>query len=95
MQMQEQLGRRVLKFCDLAAIRLDDNAKQALASLLSDSQDPVLFESSSSWDGICKRCTLLTPVECERIWRQFKASTDSTIREAKDVLLLRIWFRKG
>ncbi|KAL2650121.1 hypothetical protein R1flu_018249 [Riccia fluitans] len=38
--------------------------------------------AASSWEGVAPDVTLLTPVQCKNLWRQFKAETDFTISQA-------------
>ncbi|BFI24740.1 protein SEY1 [Marchantia polymorpha subsp. ruderalis] len=70
----------------LAVIQLDyddmnDPTKPALSSLLDGSSQNAL--AANSWDGVPQGNTLLSPVECKKIWKQFKDETDSTILQAK------------
>ncbi|XP_022844460.1 protein ROOT HAIR DEFECTIVE 3-like isoform X1 [Olea europaea var. sylvestris] len=76
----------------MAAIRLDDEAdtvenKLSLALLdpkagttnKSSSMDPL---ASSTWDEVPASKTLITPVQCKSLWRQFKAETEYTVTQA-------------
>ncbi|CAA3017457.1 ROOT HAIR DEFECTIVE 3-like isoform X2 [Olea europaea subsp. europaea] len=76
----------------MAAIRLDDEAdtvenKLSLALLdpkagttnKSSSMDPL---ASSTWDEVPATKTLITPVQCKSLWRQFKAETEYTVTQA-------------
>ncbi|KAL0397002.1 UNVERIFIED_CONTAM: protein ROOT HAIR defective [Sesamum calycinum] len=77
----------------MAAIRLDDSAdsiENTLALALVDpksgttanrsiSGDPL---ASSSWDEVPSSKTLLTPVQCKSLWRQFKSETEYTVSQA-------------
>ncbi|KAL3824449.1 hypothetical protein ACJIZ3_020478 [Penstemon smallii] len=77
----------------MAAIRLDDDAdniENTLSLALTDpkagaatnrgiSVDPL---ASSSWDVVPSSKTLLTPVQCKSLWRQFKAETEYTVTQA-------------
>ncbi|KAJ7548958.1 hypothetical protein O6H91_07G034700 [Diphasiastrum complanatum] len=38
--------------------------------------------ASSTWEGIAGEDTLLTPVQCRNLWRQFKSETEYTISQA-------------
>ncbi|KAK4413792.1 protein ROOT HAIR defective [Sesamum alatum] len=77
----------------MAAVRLDDNAdsiENTLALALVDPKsgttanrsiigDPL---ASSSWDEVPSSKTLLTPVQCKSLWRQFKSETEYTVSQA-------------
>lgn len=72
----------------MAAIRLDDksdNIDNTLSLALvetnrSDSSfDPL---ASSSWDEVSPSKTLLTPVKCKSLWRQFKVETEYVVTQA-------------
>ncbi|KAK6264238.1 hypothetical protein SCA6_019672 [Theobroma cacao] len=73
----------------MAAIRLDDNAdniENTLSSALVDTKnnaavtdrsitafDPL---ASSTWEQVPPAKTLITPVQCKSLWRQFRAETE-------------------
>ncbi|CAL5375945.1 unnamed protein product [Camellia sinensis] len=78
----------------MAAIRLDDDAdniEKTLAVALVDarsgattnksitSDDPL---ASSTWQEVSSSKTLITPVQCKSLWRQFKAETEYTVTQA-------------
>nr|XP_010925000.3 LOW QUALITY PROTEIN: protein ROOT HAIR DEFECTIVE 3 [Elaeis guineensis] len=78
----------------MAAIRLDDetdNIENTLSLALVDtaksgnanrsiqSSDPL---ASSSWEEVQPTKTLITPVQCKSLWRQFKAETEYTVTQA-------------
>ncbi|XP_057455236.1 protein ROOT HAIR DEFECTIVE 3-like [Lotus japonicus] len=79
----------------MAAIRLDDadtdNIEKTLAVALLDSSsnaakdrsitmvDPL---ASSSWDEVPSSKTLITPVQCKSLWRQFKTETEYSVSQA-------------
>ncbi|KAL2243237.1 protein ROOT HAIR DEFECTIVE 3 homolog 1 [Sesamum indicum] len=77
----------------MAAIRLDDHAdniestlslalldpKAAASTNRSISVDPL---ASSSWNEVPSSKTLLTPVQCKSLWRQFKIETEYTVTQA-------------
>ncbi|CAA6666153.1 unnamed protein product [Spirodela intermedia] len=78
----------------MAAIRLDDSAddiENTLSLALLDtakanaadrsivSVDPL---ASSSWEKVSPTKTLITPVQCKSLWRQFKAETEYTVTQA-------------
>ncbi|KAL8043355.1 hypothetical protein ABFX02_09G114700 [Erythranthe guttata] len=77
----------------MAAIRLDDEAdniestlslalvdpKAVASSNKSISADPL---ASSTWDKVPSSKTLLTPVQCKSLWRQFKTETEYTVGQA-------------
>ncbi|CAA0814622.1 Protein ROOT HAIR DEFECTIVE 3 homolog 1 [Striga hermonthica] len=77
----------------MAAVRLDDfadNIERTLSLALADpktaastnrgiSIDPL---ASSSWDEVPLSKSLLTPVQCKSLWRQFKAETEYTVSQA-------------
>ncbi|TKW01357.1 hypothetical protein SEVIR_8G174100v4 [Setaria viridis] len=78
----------------MAAIRLDDKPdkiERALITALLDggplsqkrsvefTYDPL---ASSTWEEVSPRDTLITPVQCKSIWRQFKAETEYAVAQA-------------
>ncbi|TQD91247.1 hypothetical protein C1H46_023173 [Malus baccata] len=81
----------------MAAIHLDekpDNIENVLVSSLVDgtvtvsssqnrklgpSTDPL---ASSSWEEVSSKDTLITPVQCKSMWRQFKAETEYSVTQA-------------
>ncbi|XP_010904950.1 protein ROOT HAIR DEFECTIVE 3 [Elaeis guineensis] len=78
----------------MAAIRLDDesdNVENTLSLALLDtaksgnanrsiqSSDPL---ASSSWEEVSPTKTLITPVQCKSLWRQFNAETEYTVTQA-------------
>uniref|UniRef100_A0A1D1Z3X6 Protein ROOT HAIR DEFECTIVE 3 homolog n=1 Tax=Anthurium amnicola TaxID=1678845 RepID=A0A1D1Z3X6_9ARAE len=78
----------------MAAIRLDDSAdniENTLSLALLDgakssatnrsimSVDPL---ASSSWEEVPPTKTLITPVQCKSLWRQFKAETEYSVTQA-------------
>ncbi|RZB97739.1 Protein ROOT HAIR DEFECTIVE 3-like 1 isoform C [Glycine soja] len=79
----------------MAAIRLDDddtdNIEKVLAVALVDSSpssnatrsitmvDPL---ASSSWEQVSSSKTLITPVQCKSLWRQFKTETEYSVSQA-------------
>ncbi|WOK98505.1 hypothetical protein Cni_G07217 [Canna indica] len=77
----------------MAAIRLDDqpdNIENILNYSLMDS--PVIKKktvevspdplASSTWEGVLPHNTVITPVQCKSIWKQFKAETEYAIAQA-------------
>ncbi|XP_058073929.1 protein ROOT HAIR DEFECTIVE 3-like [Magnolia sinica] len=78
----------------MAAIRLDENAdniENTLSLALGDSGntgatnksitsfDPL---ASSTWEEVPSTKTLITPVQCKSLWRQFKAETEYSVTQA-------------
>ncbi|KAG9132048.1 hypothetical protein Leryth_017822 [Lithospermum erythrorhizon] len=76
----------------VAAIRLDedtDSIGDTLSLALVESRpagnkstvsaDPL---ASSTWDEVPAEKTLITPVQCKSLWRQFKAETEYTVSQA-------------
>ncbi|KAI4330680.1 hypothetical protein MLD38_028942 [Melastoma candidum] len=79
----------------MTAVRLDDepdNIEKTLALALLDSKsatstaersittvDPL---ASSTWEEIPPSRTLLSPVQCKSLWRQFKIETEYTVTQA-------------
>ncbi|XP_008808503.1 protein ROOT HAIR DEFECTIVE 3-like [Phoenix dactylifera] len=78
----------------MAAIRLDDesdNIENTLSLALVDtakrsslnrsiqSSDPL---ASSSWEEVSPTKTLITPVQCKSLWRQFNTETEYTVTQA-------------
>ncbi|KAG1347728.1 putative protein ROOT HAIR DEFECTIVE 3 [Cocos nucifera] len=83
-----------LKFLSvIAAIRLDDKPdriEDILNTALADgpktqerstaaSTDPL---ASSTWEEVPPKTTLITPVQCKSLWRQFKTETEFAITQA-------------
>lgn len=80
----------------LAAIRLDeksDDIENVLFSLsdgtvsVPSSKDRSIGASSdslasSTWKEVSPKATLLTPVQCKSLWRQFKAETEYSVTQA-------------
>ncbi|KAI5332211.1 hypothetical protein L3X38_022340 [Prunus dulcis] len=81
----------------MAAIRLDekpDNIEKVLFSSLMDeavivssSQDREIGPSvdplaSSNWEEVSAKNTLITPVQCQSLWRQFKVETENSVTQA-------------
>ncbi|XP_072992138.1 protein ROOT HAIR DEFECTIVE 3 homolog 2-like isoform X2 [Typha latifolia] len=77
-----------------SAVHLDDKQdkiESALRSALLDggpvSQNRSIDASvdllaSSTWEEVPPKNTLITPVQCKSIWRQFKTETDYTVAQA-------------
>ncbi|KAH9664985.1 protein ROOT HAIR DEFECTIVE 3 [Citrus sinensis] len=78
----------------MAAIRLDDetdNIESTLTLALVDSRsnattnrsitnhDPL---ASSTWEQVPSSKTLITPVQCKSLWRQFKSETEYSVTQA-------------
>ncbi|KAI9109573.1 hypothetical protein K1719_019627 [Acacia pycnantha] len=77
----------------MVAIRLDansDNIEKTLAAALLDppssekdrsiaTVDPL---ASSSWAEIPSSKTLITPIQCKKLWRQFKTETEYSVTQA-------------
>ncbi|KAG9143297.1 hypothetical protein Leryth_010214 [Lithospermum erythrorhizon] len=74
----------------MAAIRLDDHAdniEKTLSLALVESgavksttsADPL---ASSTWDEVPPEKTLINPVQCKSLWRQFRAETEYTVTQA-------------
>ncbi|XP_031388919.1 protein ROOT HAIR DEFECTIVE 3-like isoform X2 [Punica granatum] len=80
----------------MAAVRLDnevDNIEKSLSLALLDSKsgstvtdrsiisqgDPL---ASSTWEEVPPSKTLITPVQCKNLWRQFKAETEYSVAQA-------------
>ncbi|KAF5472111.1 hypothetical protein F2P56_008851 [Juglans regia] len=81
----------------MAAVRLDekpDKIENLLFSSLMDgtltvpsSQDRSVGArtdplASSTWEEVSPKDTLITPVQCKSLWRQFKAETEYTVSQA-------------
>ncbi|KAI8544600.1 hypothetical protein RHMOL_Rhmol08G0309500 [Rhododendron molle] len=77
----------------LAAIRLDDeadNIEKTLAVALVDNRSALTNKSitsddplaSSTWEEVSPSKTLITPVQCKSLWRQFKSETEYTVTQA-------------
>ncbi|XP_010262124.1 PREDICTED: protein ROOT HAIR DEFECTIVE 3-like [Nelumbo nucifera] len=78
----------------MAAVRLDDNVdniENTLSLALVDANnngatsksitsfDPL---ASSTWEEVPSKRTLITPVQCKNLWRQFKAETEYSVSQA-------------
>ncbi|KAF8700072.1 hypothetical protein HU200_034433 [Digitaria exilis] len=77
----------------MAAIRLDDKPdkidRALITALLNGgpfskrsiefTYDPL---ASSTWEEVSPKDTLITPVQCKSIWRQFKAETEYAVAQA-------------
>ncbi|RXH67385.1 hypothetical protein DVH24_027532 [Malus domestica] len=79
----------------MAAIRLDDddvdNIENTLSLALVDSTNAAVKDrsitaadplASSTWQEISASKTLITPVQCKSLWRQFKAETEYSVSQA-------------
>ncbi|XP_042052423.1 protein ROOT HAIR DEFECTIVE 3 homolog 1-like [Salvia splendens] len=77
----------------MSAIRLEDDADNIESLLSLALMDPNAAASgnksitadplaSSSWEKIPPTRTLLTPVQCKSLWRQFKSETEYTVGQA-------------
>ncbi|KAF9685133.1 hypothetical protein SADUNF_Sadunf03G0022700 [Salix dunnii] len=79
----------------MVAIRLDDdvdNIETTLSSALMDTKNNAAVKdrsiitldplASSSWEKIPSSRTLITPVQCKSLWRQFKTETEYTVTQA-------------
>ncbi|KAK7349247.1 hypothetical protein VNO77_06459 [Canavalia gladiata] len=79
----------------MAALRLDDddtdNIEKTLAVALVDSSNSSAMNrsitmvdplASSSWEQVPSSKTLITPVQCKSLWRQFKIETEYSVSQA-------------
>ncbi|KAF5751282.1 putative Protein SEY1 [Tripterygium wilfordii] len=79
----------------MAAIRLDDesdNIENTLCLALGDVKSAVTSTdrsitavdplASSTWEQVLSSKTLITPVQCKSLWRQFKAETEYSVTQA-------------
>lgn len=78
----------------MAAIRLDedgDSIDTTLSLALVDGARPGTTDrsiqsldplASSSWERVPEDRTLISPVQCKSLWRQFKAETEYTVTQA-------------
>ncbi|KAK8350647.1 hypothetical protein V6Z12_A06G222400 [Gossypium hirsutum] len=78
----------------MAAIRLDDTAdnieKILFTALLDPSSSAAAIKSnkegdplaSSTWDQIPPSKTMITPVQCKTLWRQFMTETEYSVTQA-------------
>ncbi|KAK6150198.1 hypothetical protein DH2020_017723 [Rehmannia glutinosa] len=80
----------------MAAVRLDerkDTIENVLFSALVDRTDPVPSRirgtgvsgdplASSTWEEVPPEETLITPVQCKALWKQFNAETEYTVTQA-------------
>ncbi|KAM5587220.1 protein ROOT HAIR DEFECTIVE 3 [Rosa sericea] len=80
-----------------AAIRLDekpDNIEKVIFSSLMDGTGTALSSqdtrtraltdplATSTWEEVSPKDTLITPVQCKSLWRQFKSETEYTVTQA-------------
>ncbi|ONK76557.1 uncharacterized protein A4U43_C03F29510 [Asparagus officinalis] len=61
------------------SLALVDSGKTAGTSKSIQSADPL---ASSSWEEVPPEKTLITPVQCKSLWRQFNSETDYTVTQA-------------
>ncbi|KAG6469468.1 hypothetical protein ZIOFF_074185 [Zingiber officinale] len=78
----------------MAATRLDDESDkiaETLSLALMDTSNSAVKNrsiqttdllASSSWQEVPAATTLITPVQCQNLWRQFKAETEYTVTQA-------------
>ena len=79
----------------MAAIRLDDNVdniENTLCSTLVDTKNNAAVTNrsittfdplaSSTWEQVPPAKTLITPVQCKSLWRQFRAETEYSVTQA-------------
>lgn len=78
----------------MAAIRLDDeadNIENTLSLALVDTKSSTSTNkatgslealASSTWEEVPASKTLITPVQCKSLWRQFKTETEYTVTQA-------------
>ncbi|WOK99173.1 protein ROOT HAIR DEFECTIVE 3 [Canna indica] len=61
------------------SLALMDTAKRVATSRSTESSDPL---ASSSWEEVPSMKTLITPVQCKSLWRQFNVETEYTVTQA-------------
>ncbi|XP_059641371.1 protein ROOT HAIR DEFECTIVE 3-like [Cornus florida] len=61
------------------SVALVDNRSGAVTNKSSTSYDPL---ASSTWEEVPLSKTLITPVQCKSLWRQFKTETEYTVTQA-------------
>ncbi|XP_022721539.1 protein ROOT HAIR DEFECTIVE 3-like isoform X2 [Durio zibethinus] len=79
----------------MAAIRLDDSVddiENTLCSALMDTKNNAALTkrsittfdplASSTWEEVPPAKTLITPVQCKSLWRQFRAETEYSVTQA-------------
>ncbi|GMY34577.1 protein ROOT HAIR DEFECTIVE 3-like [Fagus crenata] len=79
----------------MAVTRMDDddndNIESTLSSALVESTNVAVKDrsitsfdplASSTWEEVPPSKTLITPVQCKSLWRQFKAETEYTVSQA-------------
>ncbi|XP_041000228.1 protein ROOT HAIR DEFECTIVE 3-like [Juglans microcarpa x Juglans regia] len=79
----------------MAVVRLDDDDNDSIENTLSvalvDSANATLKDrstttfdplASSTWEEVSPAKTLITPVQCKSLWRQFKAETEYSVSQA-------------
>ncbi|KAL5728778.1 Cell wall protein rhd3 [Ranunculus cassubicifolius] len=76
----------------MAAVRLDDDADNINNILTVALVDPTSTTNksvssfdplaSSTWEDVSSTKTLITPVQCKSLWRQFKAETEYSVSQA-------------
>ncbi|KAL8508380.1 hypothetical protein ACS0TY_018840 [Phlomoides rotata] len=80
----------------MAVVRLDDSTdsvENMIFSALMDRKDVIPSQNraigvsgdplaSNTWEKVPPEKTLITPVQCKALWRQFKAETEYTVSQA-------------
>ncbi|KAK3220482.1 hypothetical protein Dsin_014452 [Dipteronia sinensis] len=77
----------------MAAVRLEeevDNIEKTLSAALVDATSTTTDKSitkfdplaSSTWEQVPSSKTLITPVQCKSLWRQFKTETEYSVTQA-------------
>ncbi|XP_057754939.1 protein ROOT HAIR DEFECTIVE 3 homolog 2-like [Arachis stenosperma] len=82
---------------DMAAIRLEDEKPDRIENVLQSSlidrpagaissqnriEGPTDPLASSTWEEVHPKDTLITPVQCKSLWRQFQGETEYTVTQA-------------
>ncbi|XVF74389.1 hypothetical protein PTKIN_Ptkin13bG0106800 [Pterospermum kingtungense] len=78
----------------MAAIRLDDNVdniENTLSTLVDTKSNAAVTDrsittfdplASSTWEQVPAAKTMITPVQCKSLWRQFRAETEYSVTQA-------------
>ncbi|KAG9451923.1 hypothetical protein H6P81_004827 [Aristolochia fimbriata] len=78
-RLEENKSDKIEKLLVSSLVEVSDGVLATKERSLSGSPDPL---ASSSWEEVSSRDTLITPVQCKSLWKQFKAETEYTVTQA-------------
>ncbi|KAL4301159.1 hypothetical protein AHAS_Ahas17G0273000 [Arachis hypogaea] len=93
----DSLPRSLKLLSDMAAICLEDEKPDRIENVLHSSfidrpagaissqnriEGPTNLLASSTWEEVHPKDTLITPVQCKSLWRQFQGETEYTVTQA-------------